>query len=145
MIIGASPGSTGGGMKTTTFGILALSSITDIRGRKEVVLSGHRLPPQTVRKALTLTFLYVGTILGSAFLLSLTEPFGFRAVFFEVVSALGTVGLSTGITGELSDTGKLILILLMFWGRVGIVTFVYGMRETEEKTRISYADTNVPI
>ncbi|HAA47490.1 MAG TPA: potassium transporter Trk [Synergistaceae bacterium] len=145
MIIGASPGSTGGGMKTTTFGILALSSITDIRGRKEVVLSGHRLPPQTVRKALTLTFLYVGTILGSAFILSLTEPFDFRGVFFEVVSALGTVGLSTGITGELSDTGKLILILLMFWGRVGIVTFVYGMLETEDKTRISYADTNVPI
>lgn len=145
MIIGASPGSTGGGIKTTTFGILALSSITDISGRREVLFSRHRLPQQTVRKALTLTFLYVGTILGSTFMLGVLEPFAFRDVFFEVVSALGTVGLSTGITGEFSDMGKFLLILLMFWGRVGIVTFVYGLIETEEKTKISFADTNIPI
>jgi trk system potassium uptake protein TrkH len=89
--------------------------------------------------------MYIGTILGSAFLLSALEPFPFRDVFFEVVSALGTVGLSTGITGDLSDSGKFLLVVLMFWGRVGIVTFVYGLIETEEKTKISFADTNVPI
>jgi trk system potassium uptake protein TrkH len=145
MIIGASPGSTGGGIKTTTFGILTLSSVTDIAGRREVLLYRHRLPPHIIRKALTLTFMYTGTILGSVFLLSMLEPFAFGDVFFEVVSALGTVGLSTGITGDLSDSGKFLLVVLMFWGRVGIVTFMYGLIETEEKTRISFADTNVPI
>jgi trk system potassium uptake protein TrkH len=145
MIIGASPGSTGGGIKTTTFGILTLSTVTDITGRREVLLYRHRLPPQSIRKALTLTFMYIGTILGSTFALNIIEPFAFRDVFFEVVSALGTVGLSTGITGDLSDSGKFLLVVLMFWGRVGIVTFMYGLIETEEKTKISFADTNVPI
>lgn len=145
MIIGASPGSTGGGIKTTTFGILTLSTVTDITGRKEVLLYRHRLSPQIIRKALTLTFMYIGTILGSTFALNIIEPFAFRDVFFEVVSALGTVGLSTGITGDLSDSGKFLLVVLMFWGRVGIVTFMYGLIETEEKTKISFADTNVPI
>jgi trk system potassium uptake protein TrkH len=89
--------------------------------------------------------MYIGTILGSTFALNIIEPFAFRDVFFEVVSALGTVGLSTGITGDLSDSGKFLLVVLMFWGRVGIVTFVYGLIETEEKTKISFVDTNVPI
>ena len=89
--------------------------------------------------------MYLGTILFATTLLSLLETLPFRDIIFEVISALGTVGLSTGITMFLSTPGKLVLMVLMFWGRIGILTFIYGILSRESDTDISYAKANIPI
>ena len=145
MIVGASPASTGGGVKTTTVGVLALTCLRDIQGETEVHAFARKIPVRTVFRALTFVLLYLGTILCGVFCLSFTEALPFGSVLFEVVSALGTVGLSTGITSSLSVSGKLVIVLLMFWGRVGIVTFMYSLVQPSEGGRISYVDVHIPI
>lgn len=145
MIIGASPASTGGGVKTTTVGILALACLRDIQGETEVHAFARKIPVRTVFRALTFVLLYLGTILCGVFCLSFTEALPFGSVLFEVVSALGTVGLSMGITSSLSVPGKLVMVLLMFWGRVGIVTFMYSLVQSSGGGRISYVDARIPI
>lgn len=146
MLVGASPASTGGGMKTTTVGLLLAATWTDLRGKGEVVLWGRRVPHWTLTRATSLFSLYLGTLFASSFLLALLEPLSFRALFFEAVSALGTVGLSLGVTGELGVPAKLLLVLLMFWGRVGLMTFLYGLLlEGHGGGKVSYADTHIPV
>ena len=146
MLIGASPASTGGGMKTTTIGLLLASTWTDLRGKSEVVLWGRRIPHWTLTRATSLFFLYLGTLFLSSFLLALMEPHSFLTLFFEAVSALGTVGLSLGVTADLGSGAKLVLVLLMFWGRVGLMTFLYGLLlEGHGGGKVSYADTDVPV
>jgi len=145
MIIGASPGSTGGGIKTTTFGLLMVSTFTELRGKKHVVLWNRAVPMDNIRRALTLTVLYFGTVLMSLIALSITESVPFHTLIFEAFSAMGTVGLSLGITSSLSSIGKMILVLLMFWGRVGILTFMYGIVSHETRDNVNYATTNIPI
>ena len=119
MFIGASPGSTGGGIKTSTFFVI----FQEIRGMctKKTVHAFHRsISRQNVSKAFMITILS-GTVVGIAvFLMCILEPdFSFMQLFFEVISAFGTVGLSTGITPDLSVAGKAVIILVMFTGRVG--------------------------
>jgi trk system potassium uptake protein TrkH len=92
-----------------------------------------------------LAFLYVATVLFGILLLNLVEDMSFRSLAFEVVSAMGTVGLSMGVTADLSPAGKWILILLMFWGRVGILTFLFSLANIEESSKVSYAETSIPI
>jgi len=145
MIIGASPGSTGGGIKTTTFGVLLLSLYSEILQREDIIFSSRKIPYSILRKAVSLVIVYMVTIFLSSFILGITEPYSFRQILFEVTSALGTVGLSTGITQGLSGLGKFLLILLMFWGRVGLIVFFYGVARRDEQRHISYIDTNVPI
>ena len=145
MFVGASPASTGGGIKTTTLAVLLLASWREIQGAGEVHAEGRRIPGRTVFRALTLTMLYSGTLVGAVLALSLSESLEFFRVAFEAVSALGTVGLSTGITASLSPFGKGVIILLMFWGRVGIVTFMFGVLARESAGRVSYVDASVPI
>ena len=145
MIIGASPGSTGGGIKTTTFGLLMVSTFTELRGKKHVVLWNRAVPMDNIRRALTLTVLYFGTVLMSLIALSITESVPFHTLIFEAFSAMGTVGLSLGVTSSLSSIGKMILVLLMFWGRVGILTFMYGIVSHETRDNVNYATTNIPI
>ena len=77
--------------------------------------------------------------------LVLAEPLPFRSLLFETASALGTVGLSLGITPKLSDAGKLILVVMMFWGRVGIVTFLFGLMKREARGKVSYPDAEIPV
>lgn len=145
MLVGASPGSTGGGFKTTTMAVLLVSTWNVIRGRSEVHLWNRRIPIRIIQRAITLVVLYLGTLgLGLA-ALALLEPFPFRFLLFEAASALGTVGLSLGITPQLSDAGKLVLVLLMFWGRVGIMTFLYGLVKRESRGKISYPDAEIPV
>jgi Trk-type K+ transport systems, membrane components len=115
MIVGASPGSTGGGFKTTTLAVLLVSTWNVIRGRSEVHLWNRRISIRVIQRAITLIVLYLGTLGLGLMILALLEPFPFRSLLFETASALGTVGLSLGITSGLSDAGKLVLVLLMFW------------------------------
>ncbi|MDD4160807.1 MAG: potassium transporter TrkG, partial [Synergistaceae bacterium] len=123
MVIGASPASTGGGIKTTTLGVLAVAAWNEMLGRDENVFWHRSIGYPTVRKALAMAFMYLITFFIGAVLLSLIEDFSFGALLFEAVSAMGTVGLSLGITPQLSVAGKMILVILMFWGRVGILSF----------------------
>ncbi len=145
LIVGASPGSTGGGFKTTTLAVLLVSTWNVIRGRSEVHLWNRRISIRVIQRAITLIVLYLGTLGLGLMILALLEPFPFRSLLFETASALGTVGLSLGITSGLSDAGKLVLVLLMFWGRVGIITFLYGLVKREARGKISYPDAEIPV
>ncbi|WP_144186658.1 TrkH family potassium uptake protein [Elioraea rosea] len=123
MLIGASPSGTGGGLKSTTVAVQWAFMLAVLRGRREVTLFGTAVPEGKLRQALA-TFFMAATLLAAAMLaLSLTETLAFDRLLFEAISALGTVGLSLGVTGELSDAGKAVICLLMYAGRVGVLAF----------------------
>lgn len=145
MVIGASPASTGGGIKTTTLGVLAVAAWNEMLGRDENVFWHRSIGYPTVRKALAMAFMYLITFFIGAVLLSLIEDFSFGALLFEAVSAMGTVGLSLGITPQLSVAGKMILVILMFWGRVGILSFFATLIKEEKKVKIHFTEVNMPI
>lgn len=146
MVIGASPGSTGGGLKTTTFGLLGLSTIDYLKGNNKTVIWNRTVPLVNIVRATSMAVIYLSTLFLSVIILSLFEPFSFREIVFEVTSALGTVGLSMGITSHLTIWGKLILIVLMFWGRIGVITLLYGlMSRKTAPSAINYPDINIPL
>ncbi|MFI2436720.1 TrkH family potassium uptake protein [Streptomyces sp. NPDC018693] len=134
MFIGGGSAGTAGGIKVTTFAVLAAAMYAEVRGEPTSSMLGRRLAPHTLRQALTVALLGVGLVMGATlFLLTLTdEPT--EAVLFEVVSAFGTVGLSTGITADLPAAGHLLLTLLMFIGRLGPITLVSALA-LRERTR----------
>jgi trk system potassium uptake protein TrkH len=123
MLVGASPSGTGGGLKSTTVAVQWAFMVAVLRGRREVTLFGAAVPEEKVRQALA-TFFMAATLLAAAMLvLTATEDIAFERLLFEAISALGTVGLSLGVTSELSDAGKAVIIALMYVGRVGILAF----------------------
>jgi trk system potassium uptake protein TrkH len=123
MYVGASPSGTGGGLKSTTLTAIIGFVVSVMKGREKVILFGREIPPARVRVAISIMIIYTTLLfLGSA-LLAFTEKTAYMNILFEAASALGTVGLSTGITAALSFSGKIIIIFLMFIGRVGIITF----------------------
>lgn len=123
MYIGASPSGTGGGMKSTTLTALIAIMWSRIRNSNQVTFFGNSIPAERLYVATSVFMLYAAVIFLSTFLLSLTENFDLRDLIFETTSAIGTVGLSTGITGSLSSLGKIIIIFIMFVGRLGVLTF----------------------
>ena len=126
MLIGGSPGSTAGGMKTTTAAVLLANSAAVIRRRKSPRLFGRRIEEQAVKSAATLLVMYLFLSLAGAFLISAVEGLPFSLCFFETCSAIGTVGLSLGITPALGLLSHLVLVVLMFWGRVGGLTLLFA-------------------
>ncbi|GMQ33451.1 TrkH family potassium uptake protein [Algoriphagus taiwanensis] len=133
MYIGASPSGTAGGMKITT--LTAMISVLKSRlfGQKQISFLNKTIPFERLYVATSTFILYTSIIFLFTFLLTFTEHFEFEKILFEVASALGTVGLSTGITGDLSSTGKLLVIILMFIGRVGVLTFGFALLERQSK------------
>ncbi len=123
MIIGASPSGTGGGLKSTTFTALIGIMKSTLQGKKDVYFWGRRVPEERVRLAVATFCFYVAFLLLGVYLLTLTEKMELESVLFESASALGTVGLSTGVTALLSSMGKIIVTFLMFVGRLGPLTF----------------------
>ena len=123
MVVGASPSGTGGGLKTTTLSAVFAVARSVLRGQTEVTSRGRRIPTDRVFAAVASFAFYVAVLLGGLFLLTLTETAPFQSLLFEASSALGTVGLSMGITGDLTALGKLVVILLMFAGRLGPLSF----------------------
>ncbi len=123
MIIGASPSGTGGGLKTTTFSAIWGLMKSAVRGDKNVRIWGASVPEDRVRTAVATFSFYISALVVGTWLLTLTENGTFLDIFFEAASALGTVGLSLGITGTLTALGKLVIILMMYIGRVGPLTF----------------------
>ncbi|WP_433943998.1 TrkH family potassium uptake protein [Paenibacillus sp. SN-8-1] len=133
MFIGASPGSTGGGIKTTTFTILVGAVLAMIRGRGELVLFRYRLAQERIHKAITVTMFALFLIITVTMILSATEDASFMSILFETTSAFGTVGLSMGLTAKLSVIGKVLISLTMFAGRLGLLTLAYALGPKKEK------------
>ncbi|MDJ0705900.1 MAG: TrkH family potassium uptake protein [Leptolyngbyaceae cyanobacterium MO_188.B28] len=122
MFIGASPGSTGGGIKTTTAGILMFCTRSVLQGREEVLCYQRQIPVDRVLRAITVVIVSGMMVIAVTTLISLTDPnLNFIDILFESVSAFATVGLSTGVTADLSTLAKLLLIVTMYVGRVGIL------------------------
>jgi trk system potassium uptake protein TrkH len=141
MVIGASPSGTGGGIKTTSLSVLLGIAGSTLRGRSTITFFRHQIPPHRVATAVASATLYMGVLASGVFLLSLTEKQDYLKLVFETASALGTVGLSTGITGELTDLGKWLLTAIMFIGRVGPLTLGFAlMRSAAEDIRHAQAD-----
>jgi len=146
MFIGASPGGTGGGIKTTTFRILFGSTKSVLEGKEEVLCYQRRIPTTLVLKAVGVVFGSLTTVVVSTILISLTDPgIDFIRVFFEAVSAFGTVGLSTGITASVSTMAKLILIATMYIGRVGILLLMSAVLGDPTPTAIHYPEENLLV
>lgn len=145
MFIGGSPGGTAGGIKTTTTALLILAVAAVLRGRTEVSAFGFRLPSATVGKATAVTTLAFATVIAFTMALLLTQRQPFDELLFEVVSALGTVGLTLGVTGHLDEVGKWLIILCMFIGRVGPLTvlLLLGASRTERITTLPRQDIQV--
>jgi trk system potassium uptake protein TrkH len=119
MFVGASPGGTGGGIKTTTAVVLLLSVAHTIGGSAAVTAFGRRIPERIVQRASVIVTVAVLCTILAVIALLLTQRIPLPAVLFEVVSALGTVGLSQGATAQLDDVGKVVIIVCMFVGRIG--------------------------
>lgn len=145
MFIGASPGSTGGGIKTTTFTIMIGAVIAMLRGRDDIVLFRYRMAQERVLKALSITLLALLLVVSVAMVLSTTEDVNFLAILFETTSAFATVGLSMGITPELSLVGKLLITFTMFAGRLGILTLAFALGPKQGKELYRYPEGKMII
>lgn len=146
MYIGASPGSTGGGIKTSTFAVVGLAVKAAIRGEPDITLRGRRIPEEVVHKAWVIVAISIGWLMLVTTVLLVTEGRDLMPVLFETVSAFGTVGLSTGLTPELSTPGKLIITLMMYTGRVGPLTLGVALAERRQpRAAIQYPDERVMI
>ncbi len=147
MFIGASPGSTGGGVKTTTFAILLQSVKATLQGKRHVQFFERTIPAQTVVKSIAIFIVSLIIVSLCILLMMRVEPDkNFLALFFEVVSAFGTVGLSLGITPFLTAVGKFALVVLMFIGRVGPLTLVLAVgSKVILPNRVDYPDGKVLI
>lgn len=145
MFIGASPGSTGGGIKTTTVAVLILSVRSIVRQREEVEAFGRTISRTMIYKAAAIAVISLGVVLTLFLILLAVEQGDFLALAFEAVSAFGTVGLSMGITPQLTVWGKLIIITMMYVGRIGPLTLALAIGEPERRLRIAYPQGRVWI
>ncbi len=146
MLIGGSSGSTAGGAKTVTIAVLLLAVLTTMRGRSRVTVFGRSLADDQVRSALSLITMLLALAFGGAVFLSASQGFAFLPSLYETVSALGTVGTTTGLTPLLGTAGQLMIICFMFFGRVGIMTLSLGfLLGNRAVSRYQYAETRVLI
>ena len=135
MFIGGGSAGTAGGIKVTTFGLLAYVLWAEMRGDPDVDVGRRRVPGANQRQALAIALLAIGVIAVATFLLEALTDFTFDQVLFEVISAFATVGLSTGITADIPVAGQLLLVLLMYIGRIGPLTLASGLALRERARR----------
>lgn len=147
MFIGAAPGSTGGGIKVTTFGILLIAILSNIKGDKETIVLNRRVSQEVINKALSIVGLSALLIFILTLIIVSVEKINFINVLYEVTSAFGTVGLSTGITPTLHSISKVLLIFMMFLGRVGPLTFAIAiaMRARKRIENTVYPDGRIMV
>ena len=136
MIVGGSPGSTAGGMKTATLAVLFLSAITVFSRRNDVQCFKRRIPEDTVRNAGAVLFMYLVLFFTGGIIISRVEDLPLLTCLFETGSAIGTVGLTLGITSTLSGVSRVILMILMFLGRVGGLTLIYAALPSAEASKV---------
>lgn len=146
MLIGGSSGSTAGGLKTVTFVVLVLFVAARARGRSTVCVFRRTIPDDQIRDAMTIALILAALAVFGGIFICATSPVGFVDALFEAVSALATVGVTAGATGKLSTAAKVLMVLYMYFGRVGVLTislgFLMGDRAQE---RFCYAQTNLLI
>jgi trk system potassium uptake protein TrkH len=145
MFIGASPGGTGGGIKTTTFAVAVRALAAAVEGKHDVTIEKRRLPQDVVTKALSILLISLGLVVASTMILSGTENVSFLDALFEVASAFGTVGLSRGITPNLSNVGKLVLMSTMFAGRVGPLSLAITLSRQRSNGAVRYPEERVTV
>jgi trk system potassium uptake protein TrkH len=145
MFIGAAPGSTGGGVKVTSFAIVTAAVFAALRGRDEVVLFQYRILRERVYKALTIIIISLSLVMFVAMILSYTEKRPFLDNLFEATSAFATVGLSMGLTPELTLFGKFLIMVTMFIGRLGPLTMAYSLTFDNKRDKIGYPEGKIII
>jgi trk system potassium uptake protein TrkH len=145
MFIGASPGSTGGGIKTTTVAVLWSAVVSGLRRRVDTEIYRRTIPTEVLQKAVSVLVISLIVVLVFGLVLLYYEEAPFRSILFETVSAFGTVGLSTGITPQLSQAGKIAVTLLMFTGRLGPLTIAYAFLRQRRPAPYRYAEERVMI
>lgn len=145
MLIGGSPGSTAGGMKTTTIAVLFANAIAVFRKRQNANCYGRRIDDGTVKNASAILFMYVFFSMLSAIIISITDGIPMQMGMFETFSAIGTVGLTLGITPTLSAVSRFVLILLMFFGRVGGLTIIYAAFSKKDASTLKYPMENITV
>ncbi|QDP39999.1 TrkH family potassium uptake protein [Radiobacillus deserti] len=142
MFIGAGSASTGSGIKLTTAMVVLLATITFLRSKSEPVLYGRRIQTDIIIRSLAIIMMSIFVLFIFIFLLTITESAPFLAIAFEAISAFGTVGLSTGITFDLSTLGKVFIMILMFIGRIGPITFAFMLAKPRD-THVRYPSDQV--
>ena len=145
MFIGASPGSTGGGIKTTTLGLILIFLWAQLKGRSTINVLRREISVSSVYRAFGVFAWFVIVVVADMIILAATEKASYLQVLFETVSALGNTGLSTGITPALSSTGKIVLIITMFIGRVGPLTLGFALAGRQKPLPYSYAREDIFI
>ena len=145
MFVGGSPGSTAGGIKTTTLGVLFISTHAVVRGEREPVVFGRHIGMDVVRKALAIFLVSITIILSVSFILTITESARLVDILYETVSALATVGASKGITADLSDVGKILITFCMYLGRLGPMTMAFAFGMKDKKSLIRYPESFISI
>lgn len=145
MFIGASPTSTGGGIKTTTFGVLLAAVWALVTGKPDAELFKRRVSQQLIYKAFSVIMIAATLVIFVTMMMSITEQASFLQILFEVVSAFGTVGLTTGITPNLTDGGKMWIIMTMFAGRVGPVTLALALALRKQRGVVQYPEGKIII
>lgn len=145
MFIGGSPGSTAGGLKTTTFVVLVLATISVIKKEKEPVVFNRHIGEETIKNALSIFMISISIVFLVSFILTLSESFDLVDILYETVSALATVGASRGITGGLSNLGKILIGLCMYLGRVGPMTMAFAFGIKSKKRMIRYPESFISI
>lgn len=146
MLIGGSSGSTAGGIKTVTFIVLVLFILSRIRGRHTVSVFKRTVPKEKILDAVTIVSIVVGLALAGAIVITATSPISFADSLFETASALGTVGITADATARLSLIGRLMIIVFMYFGRVGVLTLSMGFLTADKaQQRFQYAETNLMI
>jgi len=145
MFIGGSPGSTAGGIKTSTFALLWIAIISQLRGKKDNEIFERRIPNDDMFQALTIALLSGFTLLTMSFLITLIHQTDFIKIVFEVASALGTVGLSLGLTPQLTPVEQLLIITTMFLGRVGPLTLGFALAYNRKPPDIRYPKGKIMI
>lgn len=146
MFIGGSPGSTAGGIKTTTFACLLLTTISVVKGEEDVNCLNRRLPFETIKRAVSIFLIGLAIVFSTAIILTITDSsLKFINLLFESTSAFGTVGLSAGITDKLSTLGRLVITLTMYIGRVGPLTMAYAFAKRNKKRDFRNAPGNLMV
>lgn len=146
MFIGAGSGSTAGGIKITTFAVLIATVWSQLKGKEDVVLFRRRIELQTILKALTVAMCGLAIVIVVTFILSITEKGqNFIVYLFEATSAFGTVGLSMGLTPELSPIGRVLIIFTMFAGRLGPITLGFAIAKRRKKEAYRHPKGNIMI
>ncbi|MBQ8509853.1 MAG: hypothetical protein IJ493_08105 [Clostridia bacterium] len=147
MLVGGASGSTAGGIKVGTFGVLVCAMLTFARGERDVVFMKRKVSHETIIRALSITGIDLALALSAALLIAGTSSAGLIPALYDAVSAIATVGLSLSLTPTVSLAGHIALMVMMFFGRVGILTFTYSilLRQAKKKSCITYPEIDMMI